>query len=140
MQAINVNWLAVLVAAVSNMIIGGLWYGPIFGKKWQALMGWSHSTPEQMAAMKKGMGKSYFIMFIAALVMAYVFAHTISYAGAKTLMDAIAVAFWTWLGFIGTVTLSSVLWEKKPKALWVLNNGYWLVSLIVMAKILVMWK
>ena len=26
------NWLAVLVAAVSAFVVGGIWYGPLFGK------------------------------------------------------------------------------------------------------------
>lgn len=32
--------LAVVLAAVVSMIVGWLWYGPLFGKQWMALMGW----------------------------------------------------------------------------------------------------
>jgi hypothetical protein len=27
----DINWLAVLVAAVVTFVLGGLWYGPLFG-------------------------------------------------------------------------------------------------------------
>ena len=37
----EVHWLAILVAAVSGFLVGGLWYGPIFGKAWQAARGLS---------------------------------------------------------------------------------------------------
>ncbi|HLD39833.1 MAG TPA: DUF1761 family protein, partial [Candidatus Nanoarchaeia archaeon] len=33
------NYLAVLVAAIAAYVVGFLWYGPVFGKKWMALMG-----------------------------------------------------------------------------------------------------
>ena len=35
----NVNWLAIIIAAVANMVIGFLWYGPVFGKSWMTLSG-----------------------------------------------------------------------------------------------------
>ena len=35
----DINWIAVLVAAVSAFMIGGIWYGPLFGKKWMELVG-----------------------------------------------------------------------------------------------------
>ncbi len=28
------NWWAILVATVVAFVLGGLWYGPIFGKAW----------------------------------------------------------------------------------------------------------
>ena len=37
----EVNWIAVIAAAVSAFVLGGLWYGPLFGKKWMALVGLS---------------------------------------------------------------------------------------------------
>ena len=39
----EVNWIAVIAAAVSAFVMGGLWYGPLFGKKWMALVGLSIS-------------------------------------------------------------------------------------------------
>ena len=35
----DLNYLAILVAGISNMVIGFLWYGPIFGKMWMGLIG-----------------------------------------------------------------------------------------------------
>lgn len=29
----EVNYLAVLVAATANLILGAIWYGPLFGKR-----------------------------------------------------------------------------------------------------------
>ncbi len=142
MSAVPVNYLAVLVAAVASMIIGSLWYGPLFGKPWMALIG---MTPEKIAAAKgKGMTMSYALMFVGSLVMSFVLAHSLIFASAYTnTTGAIAgmmVGFWSWLGFVAPVTLGSVLWENKSWNLWLLNNGYYIVTLVVIGIILALWK
>lgn len=45
MDGVNVSVAAVLVAALSSMVIGSLWYGPVFGKQWSQMTG---VTQEQM--------------------------------------------------------------------------------------------
>ena len=39
MQFLAVNWLAVLVATIINMVIGFLWYGPLFSDLFLRLIG-----------------------------------------------------------------------------------------------------
>lgn len=131
----TINYLAVLAAAVANMVIGFLWYGPVFGKIWVKLMGF---TPEKMEEMKKKpMGKSYAIMFISSLVMAYVLAYFLAALDVSDTFGAVQFVFWAWLGFIATVVVSTVLWEGKSWQLYFFNVAYYLVSLSAMAKILV---
>jgi len=43
----HINWLAVVAAAASTFVIGGLWYGPVFGKTWMRLTGIAKGTPGQ---------------------------------------------------------------------------------------------
>ncbi len=133
------NWV-VFAAAIVQMILGGLWYGPFFGKSWSALMGF---TPETMAAAKKGMARSYVLMFIGALLMAWILAHAIFFATAYLAFygaaAGIAVGFLNWLGFVAPVTLGSVLWEGKPWRLWLLNAGYYLVGLCLMGALIGAW-
>ena len=38
---ITINLTAAIVAAVASFVLGGIWYGPAFGKRWQALVGLS---------------------------------------------------------------------------------------------------
>jgi hypothetical protein len=138
---VDVNYLAVLASAIASMVIGALWYGPLFGKQWIAMMGW---TEEQMNSAKaKGMGKSYALMFVGSLLMAYVLSHAIIFASDYLaifgLSAGLTAGFWNWLGFIAPVTLGSVLWENKSWKLWMLNNAYYLVTLLVMGSILSLW-
>ena len=136
----TINYLAVLVAAVVSMVLGAVWYGPLFGKKWSELMGWSSMTPEQTAEMKKSANKSYFWMFLSSLVMAYVTAWVVGVAGVSDFSGGLEVGFWLWLGFVATVSLGGVLWEKKPIKLWALNNGFNLLNLLVYGVILAGWQ
>ena len=136
-----VNYWAVIVGAVVSFVLGGLWYGPIFGKKWMAMMKF---TPESMASAKaKGMGKSYAMMFIGSLVMSYVLFHFIAYAVGFSQQGGAMVGavggFWAWLGFIVPVTMGSVLWEGRSWSLWIINAGYYLVGLVLVGAILAAW-
>src|SRR3989344_7683579 len=124
---VEINYWAVLVAAVASMVIGFLWYGPIFGKLWIRLSGF---TAEQISAGKtKSMGGTYMISFFGSLAMSYVLAHALIFASEYLqifgLTAGLTAAFWNWFGFVMPVTLSNVLWEGKSWKLWVLGNGYY---------------
>ena len=134
---VPVNLMAVFGAAVAGMVIGYLWYGPLFGKLWMKEMGMKGAMSE---AAKQSMAKSYAIMFVGSLVMAYVLAHAIIFASSYLKVTGISgglmSGFWNWLGFVAPVTLGSVLWEEKSMKLWTLNNGYYLLTLLTMGVIL----
>ena len=139
---ISVNYLAVLVAAIVSMIIGFLWYGPVFGKKWMGMMGMGQADIDAAKA-KGGMGKSYVIALIGSLVMAYVLAHIVTMARMAGISSGVSgglsSGFWVWLGFVATVGLGGVLWEKRTWSLYCFNMAYQLVSLLVMGAILAAW-
>jgi hypothetical protein len=137
LPAVDINYFAVLVAAIVANVIGAIWYGPLFGKLWMKLMGFTKKDIDK--AKKKGMGKSYLLMFVGSLVMAYVLAYFVGILSASTAMGGFQVGFWLWLGLIVPVLLSSVLWEGKPGKLYILNIAYWLVTLEVMGAILAVW-
>ncbi len=141
MPEVPINYLAVVAAAAASMIIGMAWYGFLFGKQWVALMGW---TPEEIEAAKAKGRKSYAFAALGSLVMAYVLAHALAFASAYLQVGGVnaglTAGFWNWLGFIAPVTLGAVLWEGRPWKLWVLNNAYWLVTLLVMGVILALWR
>ena len=132
---IQVNYLAVLLAAVSAMVVGSLWYGPLFGNMWMKLIGISKSDIN-----KSEMPKLYGIMFIGALVEAYVLSHFIHYAGAYTLVNGIKTGVWAWLGFVATVMIGNYMFAKRPMNLFYIDCGYALVNLMIMGAIIAsMW-
>ena len=132
----GVNILAIFVVTIISMIIGWLWYSNVlFGKTWIKLMNISKKDIEK--AKKKGMTKSYIIMFISALIMNYVLALFVDYAGSFAL--GMRIGFFIWLGFFATTMIGSVLWENKPFKLYLINTFHYLVALIISGGILAIW-
>jgi len=68
----NLNLLAVLVAAVSTMVVGFLWYSPIlFAKPWMREMGYDPDDKAKVQEMQKSAGLAYLGSFIVSLVSAF---------------------------------------------------------------------
>ena len=137
---LTINYIAVFVAGLVSMVLGALWYGPVFGKTWMKLSGMTQKDLE--AAKKKSMALSYGLNFVGVLITAYVLAHfleIIETVGNTSWETGLVTGFWIWLGFAAPLQLSSVLWENKPWTLWILNTVYSLLSFVVMGVILAVW-
>lgn len=135
MYDVSINYWAVLVAAISNMVIGYIWYSkPVFGNIWMSAIGKSES---QIKAEYKPVTMLW--TYVLAAVIAYVLAHFIQLVGATTLSDALTTTLWAWVGFVLAVMGVNALYQgESSKLLWV-NAFYQLVSMLVMAAILVNW-
>jgi hypothetical protein len=131
----HVNFLAVFVAALANFLIATLWYAVIFGSLWKRLTGITDMKP---VPMKMAM------VFLGSIVMSFVLLHSIvfgnEYLKVSGLAGGLMGGFFSWLGFIAPVTLTNVVYEKRSWKLWLLDNSFWLLSLLVMGAILSMWQ
>ena len=139
MADVTVNLTAVLVAAISSMVVGFLWYSQLlFGKPWMKLVG---MTPGHMEDAKAGMGKTYGLSFLGGLVMAYVLAHVVSLTNAVNWQSGAMTGFTVWLGFVATTGANEYLFAVKPKPwkLYLINQGNLLATLVVMGAILATW-
>lgn len=136
-QAIpNINWLAVLVAAILRLVVGSIWYSPIaFVKPWQALTG---VTPESMRA---GLGKAIGVDIVLSLVMAFVLYHAVMYATglAPTIASGVIVAFLNWLGFVVATHLPLWAYENRSFKLISIGTGSNLVSMLLMGALFGLW-
>ncbi len=138
MQQFQINYISVVISAVAMMVLGFLWYGPLFGKQWMKLVGMTKADLD--AAKKKGMTKQYAIMALSALVLSYGFDHVLLAFNTTTISMALQGAFWTWLSFIATVLLGQVLWLNKSWKLYLLDTGYYLVGLGIIGIVLTLWR
>lgn len=134
----DINYMAVVLAAIANMGVGFLWFGPLFGKKWVRTGGRKEMVENQK--VKGGAKKGYIIAILASLgslIFSYVLAHFI-------ILTAPMAAFWIWIGILIPISLGRMLWDGKPWMLldakswihWIIVNGYYLVSLLLMGWIL----
>lgn len=140
---IPVNYWAIAASAVFMIVLGAIWYGPLFGRQWATLMGLK--MPEKVDdTVKRAMMKSYTLMGVGALFMSAVLAHSIVFGEAYLKVSGVSAGlqagFWNWLGFIAPLTLGPVLWEGKPWKLWFINAGYYFVGLLAIGVLLATWQ
>jgi hypothetical protein len=120
----HVNWLAVVIATVANIVIGYVWYMPmVFGKRWEAAAG------RTIAAVAPAM---YAVLVVTSLLVAYGLA--LLFGGIGVVNGAIWGAL-IWLYFVATITAGAVLFEGRSWMYWAIVNGYWLLALVVMGGI-----
>ena len=132
---IDVNYLAVVLAALSSMVVGAVWYAkPVFGRMWAKWVGLDDQ------AMKKGNAKALILAFLLALVMAYILAH-FSYMSNlffnhSFLRDSLITAFCMWAGIALTRVVTHDAFERRPMRLTILNVTNMLVTMLVMGAII----
>lgn len=136
---VQVNWLAVVLAAVSSMVVGSVWYSKaVFGKSWGRLAKISEAKMQEMAPV------ALFVAFISSLLMAYVLAHvtylSASFFGETYLQSALTTAAWIWLGFQAFRGYMHDAFERRPGNLTLINAGNDFVTIMVMALIIGLLK
>src|ERR1700682_4177950 len=110
----NLNWLALLVAAHSTVVVGFLCYSPIlFAKPWMREMGYDPNDKAKVQEMQKSAGPAYGGSFVARLVSAFTLALILPGLRAENLHFGVMVGFHVWLGFVATVQLTGVLFMKQ---------------------------
>ncbi len=133
---VDVNYIAIVVAAIAAFAAGMVWYSPmIMGKKYMKVMG---KSEKDMKKEMKGMNGAMVKGFIMNLLMAYILATLFGITGVYTLMDGLQGAFWIWLGFVATTLYGAVIWEKKSMDWFIISAGHYLVAMLVMGIVLVL--
>jgi len=126
----EINWLAVIVAAVACFALGGLWYSPVlFGKAWQRETGLSDE------ALAKGNAVKIFgLSFVLALLAAWNFANFLGPRPSLALgLGAGASAGLLWVaGSLGI----NYLFERKSFKLFAINGGYHTLQFAIIGLVL----
>jgi len=93
------NWWAILVSTVLAFVLGGLWYGPLFGQAWMQAMGKTEEDIEPTPA-------PFIISFFTALLTAVVLAWLIGALQVTTWLGGATIGLVTGIGFIATAMAS----------------------------------
>lgn len=127
----SVNWLAVLAAALSSFLLGGIWYSVLFAKAWQAAAGLSD---EQVKGGNKAMifGGS----FVLALIASATFAFFIGQIGWR---DATLYGLCAGLTWVAASFGINYLFERRPLKLFLINGGYHTIQFTLIGLILGAW-
>jgi len=127
----NLNWLAIIVAALSTFLIGGLWYS-IFEKPWMAANNFSNEDLKKRK-MPIVFGLSFFFAFLMSLNLAM-------FIGKEDLAYGTIAGFLTGFGWVAFGIAIIALFENRPLKYVLINGGYMVVSFTIMGAILGAWK
>jgi hypothetical protein len=121
----QVSLLATLLATVLSFVLGGLWYGPVFGKAWMRLVGVTEASVRQNFNPAKTYGTTFVLAFLASYVFGMFLGPNPSMAlglggGASAGIFWVAGSLWT-----------NDLFEGRPFALTLINGGYHTVKFVL---------
>ncbi|MGJ8529166.1 DUF1761 domain-containing protein [Maritalea sp.] len=128
----DINWLAVVLAAVASMALGMGWY-TILGNQWMRALG---KTKEQIMPEGKGSPMPFVVAGICQVVMAY-FVLLLTRAIMATsatdvqMLDAVIVAAHMWVGFIMTGMILNHTYQGQKLSLTIIDGGYLLGVMII---------
>ncbi len=126
------NWWAILVATAAVFVLGGLWYGPIFGKAWLTAIGKTEDDIQPSPA-------PFIISFLTALFTTIVLAALIRSLGINTLGGGLLLGATTGVGFIATAMASDSAFCGWGMPLFLIQSGYRVLYSILMGGILAAW-
>ena len=129
----GLNWLAILVATVAGFVIGGIWYGPLFGNAWMSALG---KSPDDIQPSPT----PFVISFFTALITAIVLAVLINVLGISTLGGGVMIGLLIGVGFIATAMASDSAFCGWGVKLWLIQSGYRVLYSVVMGAILAAWR
>ncbi len=125
------NWVAIIVAMVVNMIIGALWFSPLlFQKPWTAM----RVDKAPMSGVASPM--LYVITAVGALVSAITLDWIIGLAGARSALGGAIIGLYAGLGLVAPAILSDNLFNERPFKLYLIVAGFPVVGLLVMGAII----
>ena len=127
-----INYWAVLVAAVSAFVVGGLWYSSLLcGRTWMRESG---MTEEKAAMMNPA--KVYGGAFILSLLAAWAFA---MFLGKVSFQEGVLYGFVAGLFWVATSFGINYLFEQRSMKLWLVNGGYHTLQFTIYGAILGAW-
>jgi len=136
MGELHVNYFAVIVAAIINMLVGALWYGPLlFAKQWMAV---NNINPEDMKNVNPA--PLYAQSIVVTVISYFVLAMAIIVTNTVRLNGGMSLAFWLWLGFIAPVQYTANLFSNKKVLAFFIDTGYQLITMLMAGGLLAVWR
>lgn len=126
----DISLLAVLLATVSSFILGGIWYGPMFGSAWMA----AHNFDAEQLRQNFNPVRTYGITFLIGLATAYTFGMFLgrglgwNYGATYGLIAGLV--------WVGGSLATNQQFERTSPTLLMINGGYHTLRFALMGAIL----
>jgi Protein of unknown function (DUF1761) len=133
---IDVNYWAVVIATISTMIVGSVWYTPkVFGNYWMRVA--KVDMEDRNAVIP--IITTLIVSFISAWVLAMATQVAWTALGGSYLLVALLVGILLWAGFTAARIITHDAFEGRPAGLTILNIAHELVTIVIMALIIGVW-
>lgn len=130
----DINWLAVILATISTMVVGSIWYTPkVFGNYWMRV---AKVHPGEAKSAVAPILTTLVVSFISAWVLAGATFLAFEFYGGSYLVNALLTALILWGGFTAARFITHDAFEGRPAGLTILNCAHELVTFLVMALII----
>lgn len=130
-----INWVAVVIGTIGYQVLGGIWYGPVFGSRWVAAMGFENAS-DLHDGKTPTMG--YLMTTFGSLIAVISLGILLELVEASTWVDGLLVGLLVGIGFITTTGLQAVPFEDRPWSVYLLNIGYNILGLAGVSVLLIL--
>ncbi|MCE2527863.1 MAG: DUF1761 domain-containing protein [Actinomycetia bacterium] len=129
----DLNWLAIVVAALVFFAVGAVWYQPkVMGSRWMKAV--------EVDPSKAAPNPWIFIgTFVAYLLMAMVLAMLAQGMGASSFGDGLVLGLYTGVVFVGAQAWVNASYEGRSMNLVLVNGGVGVIGHVLMAVIVTLW-
>jgi len=133
----EINYLAVIAATISTMIVGAIWYAPkVMGNTWIRLAG---VTPGERYGMARPMIATVIVSFITSWVLAGAAYISYEFYRGSFLGAAVLTGFVLWAGFTAARFVTHDAFEGRPIKLTILNCVHELITILVLSLVIGVW-
>jgi hypothetical protein len=135
MNPVELNWVAIVVAAFVVYVLGAVWYSPVlFARPWMRVAGMSE------ADVQSGSVIALVVQAVVTMITSAVLAVVVSWSGADNPLEGAAVGLLLGAGLVAIDHTKLLAFERRPPALFAINNGYTVLGFIIMASIVAIWR
>ena len=129
---LDVNWFAVVAAAVSAFVLGGLWYGPLFKNAWCREAGMDPNAPP-----KGHPAKTFGVAVLLSLITAWAFAWFLP--ARPDLVVAVRAGALIGALYVATSFGINYAFAQRSFKLWAIDAGYHTLQFTLYGLILGLW-
>lgn len=123
---------AAVACAAATMLVGFLWYGPVFGKIWSRATGMDRLSEAERQQAQKAAMPGYAVSLVGSAVAAVLLDFLVDwaqpgspYAGASGALAGVSIAFTAFLAFHVPSALVTQFFEKRHPTVLALGVAYW---------------
>jgi len=137
-MAPEINYIAVVLATLSSMVVGSIWYTPrVFGNYWMKQAGITPSGNAKDAI--RPILVTLVVSFVTAWVLAGAAYISFEFYGGSFLVNALVTGIVLWAGFTAARFITHDAFDGRTVGLTVLNCAHELVTIVIMALIIGVW-